>query len=93
MMMNNLSAHKFVWRQLGVAFLGAWLRLRTFLFLWGINMSKSIQKRETDITGIELSPGKPADCLGNGEKNFECCCDECDHYLLCFPKITLKSKE
>jgi hypothetical protein len=56
-------------------------------------MSKSIQKRETDITGIELSPGKPADCLGNGEKNFECCCDECDHYLLCFPKITMKSKE
>ena len=56
-------------------------------------MSKSIQKREIDITGIKLSPGKPADCLGNGEQDFECCCDECDHYLLCFPEFAPKSKE
>lgn len=26
------------------------------------------------------------DCLGNGEhEGIECCCDECDHYLTCFP--------
>lgn len=26
------------------------------------------------------------DCLGNGEHiGIECCCDECDHYLTCFP--------
>ena len=26
------------------------------------------------------------DCLGNGEHpGFECQCDECDHYLACFP--------
>lgn len=25
-------------------------------------------------------------CLGNGEhSDYECCCDECDHYLECFP--------
>ena len=26
------------------------------------------------------------ECLYNGEHDdFECCCDECDHYLFCFP--------
>jgi hypothetical protein len=26
------------------------------------------------------------DCLGNGEHpGIECCCDECDFYLACFP--------
>lgn len=38
-------------------------------------------------TGVELRPsfhGK--DCPGNGEhEGIECCCDECDHYLTCFP--------
>ena len=25
-------------------------------------------------------------CLGNGEdERFECCCDECSFYLICFP--------
>ena len=36
-------------------------------------------------TGILLSPGNPQKCLGNGEhEGFECCCDECDYFLLCF---------
>lgn len=38
-------------------------------------------------TGIMLQPsyhGK--DCPGNGEHpGVECCCDECDYYLDCFP--------
>ena len=50
-------------------------------------MGKNIQKRITDITGVELMPGKPAVCLGNGEQGFECCCDECDYYLLCYPEF------
>lgn len=50
-------------------------------------MSKKIQKREIDITGIELIPGEPSVCLGNGEQGFECCCDECDYFLLCFPEF------
>ncbi len=39
-----------------------------------------------------LSPGDPDRCKGNGEavddngKPVECCCDECDHFLLCFPE-------
>ena len=39
-----------------------------------------------------LSPGDPDRCKGNGEavddngKPIECCCDECDHFLLCFPE-------
>ena len=56
-------------------------------------MSKHIPKKVIDITGIELTPGQPAVCLGNGEKGFECCCDECDYYLLCFPEFEPKNKE
>ena len=56
-------------------------------------MSKHIPKKVIDIIGIELTPGQPDVCLGNGEQGFECCCDECDYYLLCFPEFDLKSKE
>ena len=56
-------------------------------------MRKNIQKKVTDITGIELMPGEPAACLGNGEQGFECCCDECDHYLFCFPKFDIEYEE
>ena len=32
------------------------------------------------------SPGGK-ECLGNGHwPGYECCCDECDHYLDCFPE-------
>ena len=48
-------------------------------------MSEDIPKRVIDITGVELTPGEPDVCLGNGEQGFECCCDECDYLLLCFP--------
>lgn len=38
-------------------------------------------------TGTPLLPGKPNECFGNGEhEGFECCCDECDHCLACFPE-------
>ena len=50
-------------------------------------MSKNIQKNVIDITGVELTPGDPDACLGNGEKGFECCCDECDCFLSCFPEF------
>lgn len=30
----------------------------------------------------ELAPGKPDVCAGHGH-----CCDECDHFLLCFPEF------
>lgn len=45
-----------------------------------------------DPTGVELSPGEPEKCLGNGEhvddkgRAIECCCDECDYFLLCCPE-------
>lgn len=45
-----------------------------------------------DPTGVELSPGEPEKCLGNGEHvddeghDIECCCDECDYFLLCHPQ-------
>ena len=49
-------------------------------------------RAETDLidpnTGIRLTPSPQGrDCLGNGEwPGYECCCDECDHYLACFPE-------
>ena len=56
-------------------------------------MNKNIQEKIVDITGIELSPGKPTACLGNGERDFECCCDESDYFLLCFPEFDVQIKK
>ena len=56
-------------------------------------MSKNNQKKVIDSSGVELMPGEPAVCLGNGEQRFECCCDECDYFLFCFPEFDPKSKE
>ena len=56
-------------------------------------MNKNIQEKIMDITGIELTPGDPDVCLGNGELGFECCCDECDYFLLCFPEFDVQIKK
>ena len=56
-------------------------------------MSKVILKKPIDVTGVELMPGEPAICLGNGKQGFECCCDECDYYLLCFPEFDQKKQQ
>ena len=37
-------------------------------------MNKSVQEKIIDITGIELTPGKPTVCLGNGDRGFLCFC-------------------
>ena len=46
-----------------------------------------------DVTGTILTPGNGGkDCFGNWEhidengELIECCCDECDYYLDCFPE-------
>ena len=54
--------------------------------------NNDIPRKITDITGTELTPGEPTVCLGNGEQGFECCCDECYYYLLCFPEFDPESK-
>ena len=56
-------------------------------------MSKKIQEKIIYITGVELTPGKPTVCLGDGKQGFECCCDECDYFLLCFPEFDDQIKE
>lgn len=40
-------------------------------------------------TGVLLTPSPQGrECLGNGEHpDIECCCDECPHYLTCFPEF------
>ena len=79
---------------LEMAFFGALTSVGAlFVCLWGGCMSKNNQKRVIDITGVELMPGEPTVCLGNGEQGFECCCEECDFYLLCFPEFYPKSTE
>lgn len=42
---------------------------------------------DTD-TGILLTPGcQGANCKGNGKDgSAECCCDNCDYFLECFPQ-------
>ncbi|MBQ8340714.1 MAG: hypothetical protein IJY16_09740 [Clostridia bacterium] len=56
-------------------------------------MSKNIPKRVMDVTGVEITPGDPTVCLGNGAQGLECCGDECDYYLLCFPEFDPNSKK
>ena len=61
--------------------------------LWGalfllreVCMNNEIPKKVIDVTGVVLTPGEPDACLGNGKQGFECCCDECDYFLFCFPE-------
>ena len=56
-------------------------------------MKKDISRKVIDITGVKLTPGEPTGCLGNGEQGFECCCDECDYYLLCFSEFDQKKQK
>ena len=56
-------------------------------------MKKDIPKKVIDVTGVELTPGEPTVCLGNGELGFECCCDKCDYLLLCSPEFDIKNEE
>ena len=56
-------------------------------------MNKNIPKKVIDIAGTELTPGQPSVCLGNGEQGFECCCDECDYLLFCFPEFGFNNEK
>ena len=53
-------------------------------------MNENNKKGTIDITGVEITPTEPTVCPGNGECGFECCCDECDYFLLCFPEFDQK---
>ncbi len=46
-------------------------------------------------TGMLLKPGLSGkDCPGNGmQPGVECCCDECDHFLVCFREWNLSDGE
>ena len=75
-------------------FFGAFLHgAHFFICRLGVHMRKQIPEKVIDVTGVELTPGKPDVCLGNGEQGFECCCDECNYFLLCFPQFMPKIKE
>ena len=55
--------------------------------------NSDLPEKEIDVTGVEITPGKPDVCLGNGEQGFECCCDECDYFMLCFPEFDSENEE
>ena len=55
--------------------------------------NSDLPEKEIDVTGVEITPGKPDVCLGNGDQGFECCCDECDYFMLCFPEFDPESEE
>ena len=55
--------------------------------------NSDIPEKEIDVTGVEITPGKPDVCLGNGDQGFECCCDECDYFMLCFPEFDIESED
>lgn len=43
--------------------------------------------KNCDSDGLMLNPGNPDKCLGNGKmRKIEYRCDECDHFLICFPE-------
>ena len=50
-------------------------------------MENSLDNQLMDPTGTVLTPSLHGEkCAGNGEHpGIECCCDECDFYLACFP--------
>ena len=84
----------FVWRQLEFAFFGALTSVGApFYMRIGGHMKNDIPKKIIDVTGVELTPGDPIVCLGNGEQGFECCCDECDYFLFCFPQFDPENEE
>ena len=56
-------------------------------------MDNGIRGKVIDFTGVEITPGEPTVCLGNGEQGFVYCCDECDCFLLCFPEFDSNNKE
>lgn len=47
------------------------------------------EKQIIDTTGTPLTPSEQGkNCFGNGEHpEYECCCDECDFFLECFPQF------
>lgn len=52
------------------------------------------KKQIIDVTGTPLTPSRQGrKCLGNGEySEYECCCDECDCFLYCFPQYDWRLK-
>ncbi len=56
-------------------------------------MSTNTLNKTVDISGVELMPVMCDLCLGNGKQGHECCCDECDYFLLCFPEYDEKKQK
>ena len=80
-----------VWRQSELAFFGALTSVGALFVCFGGYMIENVPKKVIDVSGVQLTPGERDVCLGNGEQEFECCCDECDYFLLCYPEFDLKN--
>ena len=47
------------------------------------------------MKNIQLTPSPNGEkCIGNGQKkDIECMCDECEHFLECYPEWDSKNKD
>ena len=53
----------------------------------GLEQAVAYEKGTLDPSGAVLAQGDLEHCQGNGKhEGFECCCDECDHFLECYPE-------
>lgn len=50
--------------------------------------------KENNMKNIQLIPSPNGEkCIGNGKnKDVECMCDECDHFLECYPEWDRKKQ-
>jgi len=51
--------------------------------------------KENNMKNIQLTPSPNGEkCIGNGQKkDIECMCDECEHFLECYPEWDSKNKD
>lgn len=73
--------------------MGLWRKLSNDEFLKRFRTcipdSEAVWTVERDPgTGQLIAPGQKRICLSSGDfaQMFECCCDECDYYLACYPE-------
>ncbi|MBQ8146338.1 MAG: hypothetical protein IJ039_06095 [Clostridia bacterium] len=55
-------------------------------------MNNDISRKIIDVTGVELMPGKPDACLGNGERALSVVATSATIICVVSPKLISKSK-
>ena len=61
---------------------------RTFCLPMGGYTKEKIEEKVFEVTGIELTPGKPTVCLGNGELALSTVAMSVNSFCFVFPNLT-----